>query len=111
MQHASRVYDGRVPGLPLDAPRTDALRRAADHIAEAWASFDHARDGQPLLDDALARVLAGGLPEQPTPDLTALDDAAQALDESLGPARPRYFAFVGSSGLEVGVLADALDSC
>jgi len=100
-----------VPGLPLDAPRTDALRRAADHIAEAWASFDHARDGQPLLDDALARVLAGGLPEHPTPVLTALDDAAQALDESLAPARPRYFAFVGSSGLEVGVLADALASC
>jgi aromatic-L-amino-acid decarboxylase len=97
--------------LPLDAPRTDALRRAADHIAEAWASFDHARDGQPLLDDALARVLAGGLPEHPTPVLTALDDAAQALDESLAPARPRYFAFVGSSGLEVGVLADALASC
>jgi aromatic-L-amino-acid decarboxylase len=43
--------------------------------------------------------------------LTALDDAAQALDESLAPARPRYFAFVGSSGLEVGVLADALASC
>ena len=100
-----------MPGLPLDAPRTDALRRAADHIAEAWASFDHARDGQPLLDDALARVLAGGLPEHPTPVLTALDDAAQALDESLAPARPRYFAFVGSSGLEVGVLADALASC
>ena len=100
-----------MPGLPLDAPRTDALRRAADHIAEAWASFDHARDGQPLLDDALARVLAGGLPEQPTPVLTALDDAAQVLDESLAPARPRYFAFVGSSGLEVGVLADALASC
>jgi aromatic-L-amino-acid decarboxylase len=96
--------------LPLDAPRTDALRRAADHIADAWSSFDHARDGQPLLDDALARVLAGGLPEQPTPVLTALDDAAQALDESLAPARPRYFAFVGSSGLEVGVLADALAS-
>ena len=99
-----------MPGLPLDAPRTDALRRAADHIADAWSSFDHARDGQPLLDDALARVLAGGLPEQPTSVLTALDDAAQALDESLAPARPRYFAFVGSSGLEVGVLADALAS-
>ena len=32
----------------------------------------------------------------------ALDDAARVLDESLAPARPRYFAFVGSSGLEVG---------
>ena len=42
--------------------------------------------------------------------LEALDDAAQVLDESLAPARPRYFAFVGSSGLEVAVLADALAS-
>lgn len=99
-----------VSGLPLDAPRADALRRAAEHIEGAWRSFDQARDGQPRLDDALARVLAGGLPEEPTPVLAALDDAAQALDESLAPARPRYFAFVGSSGLEVGVLADALAS-
>ena len=95
-------------GLPLDAPRTAALRRAADHIEQAWASFDHARDGQPSLGDALGRVLAGGLPEAATPVLDALDDAAQVLDESLAPARPRYFAFVGSSGLEVAVLADAL---
>ncbi len=97
-------------GLPLDAPRTAALRRAADHIEQAWASFDHARDGQPALGDALGRVLAGGLPEDATPVLEALDDAAQVLDESLAPARPRYFAFVGSSGLEVAVLADALAS-
>jgi aromatic-L-amino-acid decarboxylase len=99
-----------VSGLPLDAPRTLALRRAADHIEQAWASFDHARDGQPALGDALGRVLAGGLPEGATPVLEALDDAAQVLDESLAPARPRYFAFVGSSGLEVAVLADALTS-
>jgi aromatic-L-amino-acid decarboxylase len=99
-----------VSGLPLDAPRSVALRRAADHIEQAWASFDHARDGQPLLGDALGRVLAGGLPEEATPVLEALDDAAQVLDESLAPARPRYFAFVGSSGLEVAVLADALAS-
>ena len=87
-----------------------ALRRAADHIERAWASFDAARDGQPGLGEELGRVLAGGLPEASTPVLTALDDAAQVLDESLAPARPRYFAFVGSSGLEVAVLADALAS-
>ena len=108
--HATGTYASPVSGLPLDAPRTAALRRAADHIEQAWASFDHARDGQPALGDVLGRVLAGGLPEDATPVLEALDDAAQVLDESLAPARPRYFAFVGSSGLEVAVLADALAS-
>ena len=38
----------------------------------------------------------------------ALDDAAHILDESIAQARPRYFAFIGSSGLEIGALADFL---
>ena len=33
------------------------------------------------------------------------------LDESIAQTRPRYFAFVGSSGLEIGVLGDLLASC
>jgi len=41
----------------------------------------------------------------------ALRDAATILDESIAQPRPRYFAFIGSSGLEIGVLADALASC
>ena len=38
-------------------------------------------------------------------------DAARILDETIAQPRPRYFAFVGSSGLEIGVLGDALASC
>lgn len=38
----------------------------------------------------------------------ALDAASQVLDESLAQSRPRYFGYVGSSGLESAVLADAL---
>jgi aromatic-L-amino-acid decarboxylase len=98
-------------GLPLDVDRDVALARAADHIARAWASFDVARPDQPLLDEALRQVLASALPEDGVPVLRGLDEAARVLDESLAPARPRYFAFVGSSGLEIGVLADALASC
>ena len=37
-----------------------------------------------------------------------LDDAARILDESIAQARPRYFAFIGSSGLEIGTLGDFL---
>jgi aromatic-L-amino-acid/L-tryptophan decarboxylase len=98
-------------GLPLDVPRDEALARAAHHIAEAWRSFDHARPDQPELDAELAAVLQTGLPDEGAGAIRGLDEADRILDESLAPARPRYFAFVGSSGLEVAVLADALASC
>ena len=38
----------------------------------------------------------------------ALDAAGQVLDESLAQTRPRFFGYVGSSGLESAVLADAM---
>ena len=56
-------------------------------------------------------LLSAELPEWPTPAFEALDDTARILDESIAQPRPRYFAFIGSSGLEIGVLADALASC
>jgi aromatic-L-amino-acid/L-tryptophan decarboxylase len=97
--------------LELDAPRADVLHHAARLIEEAWASFDRYRPGQPPVDEALRGLLATGLPESATPAVAGLDDAARILDESLAPCRPRYFAFIGSSGLEIAVLADALASC
>ncbi len=98
-------------GLPLDVPREEALARVAEHLAEAWRSFDQARPDQPALDPELAAMLRTRLPESGAGAVRGIDEAARILDESLAPARPRYFAFVGSSGLEVAVLADALASC
>ena len=43
--------------------------------------------------------------------LQALDEAAVVLDHSIAQPRPRYFAFVASSGLEIAVLGDALAAC
>ena len=40
-----------------------------------------------------------------------LEDARRGLDESIAQTRPRYFAFVASSGLEIGVIGDLLASC
>ena len=37
-----------------------------------------------------------------------LDDAARILDESIAQPRPRYFAFIGSSGLPIGAIGDLL---
>lgn len=97
--------------LALDAPREAVLARAAELIAGAWRSFDRFRPSEPPIDERVRALLAGELPERPTPALEALDDAHRILDESIAQPRPRYFAFIGSSGLPIGVVADALASC
>jgi aromatic-L-amino-acid/L-tryptophan decarboxylase len=100
-----------LPSLRLDATREEALERAAAIVADAWRSFDHARPGEPAIDDRLRELLHVELPEKGSSVLAALDDAARVLDVSIAQPRPRFFAFVGSSGLEIGVLGDILASC
>ena len=100
-----------LPSLRLDATREEALERAAAIVAGAWQSFDRARPGQPGVDERLQRLLRAALPAEGSSALGALDDAAQILDVSIAQTRPRFFAFVGSSGLEIGVLGDLLASC
>ena len=97
--------------LSLDIPREEALERAVDIVTQAWRSFDHARETEPPIDDRLRELLEAALPEGPTGALEVLEDARRGLDESIAQARPRYFAFVGSSGLEIGVLGDLLSAC
>jgi aromatic-L-amino-acid decarboxylase len=101
----------RTQPLRLDVPREEALARAAELIAQAWRSFDRFRPGQPPIGERVRALTALGLPETPSPALAVLDDAALALDESLAQPRPRFFAFVGSSALEIAVIGDALASC
>jgi aromatic-L-amino-acid/L-tryptophan decarboxylase len=94
--------------LRLDAPREEALEHAAKLVAEAWRSFDRPRPEEPPLDERIRRLLQDPLPQGPVSVHEALDDAARALDESIAQPRPRYFAFIGSSGLEIGTLGDLL---
>ncbi len=100
--------DERDDPLRLDAPREEALAHAASLVAEAWRSFDSFRPEEPPVDERVREMLTSGLPESPMPVHEVLDDAARILDESIAQARPRYFAFIGSSGLEAGTLADLL---
>jgi aromatic-L-amino-acid/L-tryptophan decarboxylase len=100
-----------LPSLRLDATREEVLERAATIVAGAWRSFDHARPGQPAVDERLHALLRSALPDEGSSALAALDDAARVLDVSIAQPRPRFFAFVGSSGLEIGVLGDLLASC
>jgi aromatic-L-amino-acid/L-tryptophan decarboxylase len=99
------------PSLGLDASREAVVARASELILQTWKSFDQARPSEPPLDERVRELLAATLPETPSPALEALDDTARILDESIAQPRPRYFAFIGSSGLEIGVVADALASC
>jgi aromatic-L-amino-acid decarboxylase len=95
------------PALPLP-DRGRVLEHAAELIADAWRSFDHPRPGQPLPDERTHELLGRPLPTTASNASEALDAAADVLDRSLAQSRPRYFAYIGSSGLEIGVLADAL---
>src|SRR5437867_9269916 len=94
--------------LRLDAPREEALARATKLIEQAWRSFDRFRPEEPPLDERVRALLRSDLPEEPSPVFEAVDDTARILDESIAQPRPRYFAFIGSSGLEIGTLADLL---
>jgi aromatic-L-amino-acid decarboxylase len=94
--------------LRLDAPREEALEHAVKLVTEAWRSFDRFRSEEPPLDDRVRALLRVGLPHDPTPVHEALDDTARILDESIAQPRPRYFAFIGSSGLEIGTVGDLL---
>ncbi len=97
--------------LRLDAPREQVLAHAAGLIADAWRGFDQARPEQPEVDEMVRTLLRASLPAEPTPAKAVLEDAARILDETIAQPRPRYFAFVGSSGLEIGVIGDALAAC
>jgi aromatic-L-amino-acid decarboxylase len=94
--------------LRLDAPREEVLAHAATLVEEAWRSFDRYRPEEPALDERVRGLLEAGLPKAPVSVHEALDDAARILDESIAQPRPRYFAFIGSSGLEIGAIADLL---
>lgn len=90
----------------------DARQPSLDHglelLAQAWNSFDEARPEQPPISEATHEFTRGPLPEAGVGVERALDGVAKVLDESLSQARPRYFGYIGSSGLESAVLAEAL---
>ena len=88
--------------------RERALDHTRDLVAAAWAEFDQARDVEPPVSPELLATLDLPLPEFGIDVVAALDEAAEALDQSLAQARPRYLAYIGSSGLEIGALADLL---
>lgn len=96
--------------LSLGHDRVAALETAFEILRAAWESFDSARPGQPPTSADSLELLARGLPRDGIGAISALREAECFLDESLAQSRPRFFGYVGSSGLEVGVLAEALSA-
>ena len=96
--------------LPALADRDGVLADLARTIGAAWSSFDGPRPAEPQLDEALRERLATGLPDAPGDAEHALQDAARVLDASVSPSRPLYVGYIGSTGLEVGVLGAALSA-
>ncbi len=97
------------PPHPLELiDRERVLELLTQHLSSAWASFDQPRPQEPQLDQALIGRLNQGLPSEPGDPETSLADIASVLDASVSPARPLYTAYIGSTGLEAGVLAGAL---
>ena len=94
--------------LSLGEQRLPALEHAARLVAEAWRGFDEARDVETVPSPELQAMLSEPLPELPGDVIRDLDLAAAVLDASLAQSRPRYLAYIGSSGLEIGALADLL---
>ena len=94
--------------LALGAARTETLEHGLALILESWRGFDRARPYQPPIAEHIRTLLDEGLPATGVGPHAALDEVSEILDESLAHSRPRFFGYVGSSGLELGVLADAL---
>jgi len=105
---ADAAPQGQQADLPALADREGVLEDLERVICEAWESFDAPRTAEPQLDETLIGRLDELLPEEACDVEAALADAARVLDASISPSRPLYLGYIGSTGLEIGVLASAL---
>ncbi|MBU3748681.1 MAG: hypothetical protein FGM36_15575, partial [Burkholderiaceae bacterium] len=68
--------------------RERALDHARDLVLSAWSGFDAARDIEPPISSELLATLDLALPENGIDVVEALDEASEALDQSLAQSRP-----------------------
>lgn len=97
-------------GLRFSQSRDEVLAALAKQVGQIWAGFDSARDSEPELNQTSKDLLNQGLPEGGLGERKSIDQSLTLLDQSLAQSRPRFFAYIGSSGLEIGAIADFLAS-
>jgi glutamate/tyrosine decarboxylase-like PLP-dependent enzyme len=94
---------------PQVSDSRDALRRAAEHVAEFRASLA-TRPVVPVADITAARAaFAGPLPQPPTEPGAVIDElVALAGPGLMGTAGPRFFGFVIGGALPAATAAEVL---
>lgn len=90
--------------------RNSLLKDLAVRVSQVWSSFDSARETEPEVSSKTLSVLAEDLPRGGRGETLTLSQAVEILDQSTAQSRPRFFAYIGSSGLEMGAVADFLAS-
>jgi aromatic-L-amino-acid decarboxylase len=84
--------------LSLGINRQIFLEEVTSHILAVWNSFDQARADEPQIGEQVTQWLSLDIPESGISPITAYRNAAEILDQSTAQSRPRFLAFVGSSG-------------
>ena len=96
--------------LRFSQSRDEVLAELAQQIGNIWSGFDKARETEPELNQASIELLTMGLPETGFGEAKSINQSLTLLDQSIAQSRPRFFAYIGSSGLEIGAIADFLAS-
>ena len=94
--------------LTLGDARKAILTETLEIVSTVWEGFDTAREVETPVTEATLALLGENLPEQGVAPETALHQATEVLDQSMAQSRPRFLAYIGSSGLEIGAVADFL---
>ena len=94
--------------LRLGDERESVLDETFRTVNEMWQGQDKAREGEPEFTQETVELLKETLPESGMNATAAIGLAAEVLDQSIAQSRPRFLAYIGSSGLEVGAVADFL---
>lgn len=94
--------------LSLGGRRQEVLAHAAELVERVWRQFDTPRDKEPEISAELHALLQQTIPEHVSDPVENLDLAVEALNASIAQCRPRFLAYIGSSAMEMGALADLL---
>ncbi|MFM1917219.1 MAG: L-2,4-diaminobutyrate decarboxylase [Actinomycetota bacterium] len=94
--------------LSLGDSRHEVLEYAADLVEQVWRQFDTPRDKEPEISPELSKLFQQSIPQFPSDPIANLDLAVEALHASIAQCRPRFLAYIGGSGMEMGALADLL---
>ena len=94
--------------LTLGDARKAVLEETLEIVRTIWEGFDTAREVETEITASTVALLSETLPEHGIAPQVALNQATEVLDQSMAQSRPRFLAYIGSSGLEIGAIADFL---